>query len=334
MYRVTWDGRISNPGTVVVSDRMLIERYSHVMHIVSNVVGEIREGEDALSALLAGLPAGTVSGAPKVRAMEIIAELESEQRDNYAGAVGYFGYNGNMDTCIALRTIVVQGDTAYVQAGAGIVADSDPETEEEETENKAAALLAALANQAFFGPLAPHLKEEHLAIFDYLCVSASLEDRVVEYVEQPELLNDIAQLLRAGARPPHSRNVNLKLRRLQGIPDFASPSLEVALAAAPASAQCYIGGVITAEENAGDPSLGAWCYTMEVTWDTGEQSYRRWLEDPTFDRSLLVVAFDGDDVLAGVEERLVAEVGSRGIAGGDVDLAPLGSLVETHCGDS
>ncbi len=114
------------------------------MHIVSNVVGELSDEQDALSALLAGLPAGTVSGAPKVRAMEIIDELEPVARGPYAGAVGYLDFSGNIDTAICLRTVVTDGQTAWVQAGAGIVADSDPATEYEETMNKAAAALRAV----------------------------------------------------------------------------------------------------------------------------------------------------------------------------------------------
>ncbi len=137
-------GRVAAYGTVKVSDVMVIERYSHVMHITSNVTGELREGEDAFSALRACLPAGTVSGAPKVRAMEIIDEVEPHRRGPYAGAVGYFDYGGNMDTCIALRTLVVKGKQAYIQAGAGIVADSDPEREYQETLNKARGLLRAV----------------------------------------------------------------------------------------------------------------------------------------------------------------------------------------------
>jgi anthranilate synthase component 1 len=123
---------------------MTIERYSHVMHITSNVTGQLRPGTDAFDALRACLPAGTVSGAPKVRAMQIIDELEPHRRGPYAGAVGYLDYRGNMDTCIALRTIVIQGNKAYVQAGAGIVADSVPDDEDLECRNKAAALLAAI----------------------------------------------------------------------------------------------------------------------------------------------------------------------------------------------
>ncbi len=138
-------GRVAQYGTVELSDVMVIERYSHVMHITSNVTGQLREGFDAFDALKASLPAGTVSGAPKVRAMEIIDELEPHRRGPYAGAVGYFDYGGNMDTCIALRTLVVQGNTAYVQAGAGIVADSVPATEYQETLNKARGLLKAIA---------------------------------------------------------------------------------------------------------------------------------------------------------------------------------------------
>jgi anthranilate synthase component 1 len=137
-------GRVARYGSVKLSDVMTIERYSHVMHITSNVGGELAEGQTAFDALWACLPAGTVSGAPKVRAMEIIDELEPHRRGPYAGAVGYFDYSGNMDTCIALRTIVVQGDTAYVQAGAGIVADSVPANEWQETLNKARGLLTAI----------------------------------------------------------------------------------------------------------------------------------------------------------------------------------------------
>ena len=138
-------GRVSRYGSVTLSDVMVIERYSHVMHITSNVTGQLRDEFDALDALKASLPAGTVSGAPKVRAMQIIDDLEPHRRGPYAGAVGYFDYGGNMDTCIALRTLVVQGDTAYVQAGAGIVADSVPEKEYQETLSKARGLLKAIA---------------------------------------------------------------------------------------------------------------------------------------------------------------------------------------------
>ena len=137
-------GRVARYGSVEVSDVMVIERYSHVMHITSNVTGELAEGRDAFDALAACLPAGTVSGAPKVRAMEIIDELEPHRRGPYAGAVGYIDFAGNMDTCIALRTIVIQDGTAYVQAGAGIVADSVPANEYEETLNKARGLLKAI----------------------------------------------------------------------------------------------------------------------------------------------------------------------------------------------
>ncbi|HEX3871862.1 MAG TPA: anthranilate synthase component I [Pirellulales bacterium] len=138
-------GRVARYGSVELTDVMTIERYSHVMHITSNVTGMLAEGRDAFDALRACLPAGTVSGAPKVRAMEIIDELEPHRRGPYAGAVGYVDFNGNMDTCIALRTIVVQGSTAYIQAGAGIVADSLPESEYQETLNKARGLLTAIA---------------------------------------------------------------------------------------------------------------------------------------------------------------------------------------------
>jgi anthranilate synthase component 1 len=136
-------GRVSRIGTVKVTEQFIIEYYSHVMHIVSNVVGKIRPEHDALSALVAGFPAGTVSGAPKVRAMEIIDELEPERRGVYAGCIGYFGASGDMDTCIALRTAVVKDGVVYVQAGGGVVADSDPEGEYQESWNKARALMRA-----------------------------------------------------------------------------------------------------------------------------------------------------------------------------------------------
>jgi len=137
-------GRVARYGSIKLADVMTIERYSHVMHITSNVSGELSPGKTAFDALWACLPAGTVSGAPKVRAMEIIDEVEPHRRGPYAGAVGYFDFNGNMDTCIALRTIVIQGDKAYVQAGAGIVADSVPTNEWHETLNKARGLLKAI----------------------------------------------------------------------------------------------------------------------------------------------------------------------------------------------
>ena len=140
-------GRVSKIGSVRVTERMIIERYSHVMHIVSNVVGEIRPELDAVDALFAGFPAGTVSGAPKIRAMEIIDELEVSRRGVYGGAVGYFGSDGALDTCIALRTAVLKDGILHVQAGGGVVADSDPEAEYQETVNKAAALFRA-AEQA------------------------------------------------------------------------------------------------------------------------------------------------------------------------------------------
>ena len=137
-------GRVCKYGTVEVPVMMAVERYSHVMHIVSDVVGELNDDMDAFSLLQATFPAGTVSGAPKVRAMEIIEELEGSRRGPYAGAVGWIGYDGAMDTCIAIRTIVMQGDVCHVQAGAGIVADSDPTYEFNETHNKAQALAVAI----------------------------------------------------------------------------------------------------------------------------------------------------------------------------------------------
>jgi anthranilate synthase component 1 len=136
-------GRVARIGTVKVTERNEIEFYSHVMHIVSNVEGVIEPQHDAIDALIGGFPAGTVSGAPKVRAMEIIDELEPERRGVYGGAVGYFAANGSMDTCIALRTAVVKDGVMYVQAGGGVVADSDPEAEYQETRNKARALIRA-----------------------------------------------------------------------------------------------------------------------------------------------------------------------------------------------
>ena len=136
-------GRVSKVGTVELTDKMTIEFYSHVMHIVSNVRGEIRDDYDALKALAAGFPAGTVSGAPKVRAMEIIDELEHEKRGIYAGAVGYFSADGSMDTCIVLRTAIVKDNMMYIQAGAGIVADSTWQSEYAECEAKAKALVRA-----------------------------------------------------------------------------------------------------------------------------------------------------------------------------------------------
>ncbi|HYD31831.1 MAG TPA: anthranilate synthase component I [Azospirillaceae bacterium] len=136
-------GRVSRIGSVKVTEQFVIEYYSHVMHIVSNVEGTIAPEHDALSALVAGFPAGTVSGAPKVRAMEIIDELEKSRRGIYGGAVGYFAANGSMDTCIALRTAVIKDGIMYVQAGGGVVADSDPESEYQETVNKSKALIRA-----------------------------------------------------------------------------------------------------------------------------------------------------------------------------------------------
>jgi len=137
-------GRVSEPGTVEVSDLMDVERYSHVMHLVTHVQGKLRHNMSASDALRACFPAGTVSGAPKIRAMEIIAELEPEKRGPYAGAVGYFSFSGNMDMAIAIRTMVMKQGIAYVQAGSGIVYDSIPEREYEESLNKARALLKAI----------------------------------------------------------------------------------------------------------------------------------------------------------------------------------------------
>jgi anthranilate synthase component 1 len=138
-------GRVCRPGTVKVEDFMRVERYSHVMHLVSDVAGELAEGVTSFDVLAAAFPAGTVSGSPKVRAMEIIDDLERHRRGPYGGCVGYFDFSGNLDTCITIRTCVFVGDVAHCQAGAGIVADSVPEREERETEAKARALLAAVA---------------------------------------------------------------------------------------------------------------------------------------------------------------------------------------------
>ena len=151
-------GRVATAGSVTVTESYTIERYSHVMHIVSNVVGQLDSAShDAIDAMFAGFPAGTVSGAPKVRACEIIAELEPETRGAYAGGVGYFAPDGNLDSCIVLRTGVIKDGVLHVQAGAGIVADSDPASEQRECEAKAGALIAAareavrVAGEAGFG---------------------------------------------------------------------------------------------------------------------------------------------------------------------------------------
>ncbi len=138
-------GRIVNYGTVQVTDFMTIEKYSHVMHIVTNVAGELREDKNAYDVMRATFPAGTVSGSPKVRAMQIINQLEQRQRGVYAGAVGYFGFDGCSDSCIALRTVVLKDGHAYVQAGAGVVADSTPEGEYQECVNKVTGMMAAIA---------------------------------------------------------------------------------------------------------------------------------------------------------------------------------------------
>ena len=138
-------GRVCEYGSVDLPDLMVIERYSHVMHIVSDVTGRLSDEHDEYDVMRASFPAGTVSGAPKIRAMEIIAELEKSKRGPYAGAVGYFNYNGNFDSCITIRTVILDKDKAYVQAGAGIVADSVPESEYEETRNKARGMMKALA---------------------------------------------------------------------------------------------------------------------------------------------------------------------------------------------
>ncbi len=143
-------GKVSKIGTVKPTEQFIIERYSHVMHIVSNVTGELADDQDALSAFFAGMPAGTVSGAPKVRAMEIIDELEPEKRGVYGGGCGYFSANGDMDMCIALRTAVLKDERLYIQAGGGVVYDSDPEAEYQETVHKSNAIRRAAADAALF----------------------------------------------------------------------------------------------------------------------------------------------------------------------------------------
>jgi len=137
-------GRVSDPGSVNVTELMVVERYSHVMHIVSNVRSKLTRDRDAYDVVRACFPAGTVSGAPKIRAMQIIEELEPTRRGPYAGAVGYFGFSGNMDTCITIRTLIIKDGIAYIQAGGGVVADSDPTAEYQETVNKAKAMLRAV----------------------------------------------------------------------------------------------------------------------------------------------------------------------------------------------
>ena len=138
-------GRIAQTGSVTLTDKMVIERYSHVMHIVSSVTGQLKEGMSAMDVLKATLPAGTLSGAPKVRAMEIIDEMEPVKRGVYGGAVGYLSWNGNMDTAIAIRTAVIKDQVLHIQAGAGVVADSDPRLEWKETMNKGRAIFKAVA---------------------------------------------------------------------------------------------------------------------------------------------------------------------------------------------
>ncbi len=147
-------GRVAAIGSVEVTERMVVERYSHVMHIVSNVRGRLAAGRDCFDAFRATFPAGTLSGAPKIRAMEIIEELEPVRRGVYGGAVGYFGFAGTMDTCIAIRTMLIKGGRVYMQAGAGIVADSDPEREQAECLNKARGMLQALKRAEQIAPRA------------------------------------------------------------------------------------------------------------------------------------------------------------------------------------
>jgi anthranilate synthase component 1 len=147
-------GRVARIGTVRVTESFAVERYSHVMHIVSHVVGELDKRHDVIDALMGGFPAGTLSGAPKVRAMEIIDELEKTKRGPYGGCVGYFSADGEMDSCIVLRTALIKDGTMYVQAGAGIVADSDPRAEQQECVNKAKALFRAAVEARRFASAA------------------------------------------------------------------------------------------------------------------------------------------------------------------------------------
>ena len=146
-------GRVCEWGSVNVDEFMIIERYSHVMHIVSNVSGTLVDDKDVYDLMRATFPAGTLSGAPKVRAMQIIAELEQAKRGPYGGAVGYFSFDGNLDCCITIRTVILDGTKCYVQAGAGIVADSDPHREYEETQNKARGMLKAIALSRQYGKI-------------------------------------------------------------------------------------------------------------------------------------------------------------------------------------
>ncbi|HXI75325.1 MAG TPA: anthranilate synthase component I family protein, partial [Pyrinomonadaceae bacterium] len=148
-------GRVAEFGSVRITEFMQVERYSHVMHIVSNVTGRLRNGCTAFDVVKSTFPAGTVSGAPKIRAMRIISELEKTRRGCYAGAIGYFGFDGNVDSCIALRCAVLKNGKAYFQAGAGIVADSKPRLEFEETVNKARAMSKALAMAVKMGRSSP-----------------------------------------------------------------------------------------------------------------------------------------------------------------------------------
>ena len=137
-------GKVAKFGSVSIPEKMVVENYSHVMHIVSDVRGELLSDKDGFDALMSGFPAGTVTGAPKIRAMEIIYDLEPNRRDVYSGAVGFFDFTGNVNSCIAIRTMVIKDEVVYFQSGAGIVLDSDPNTEYQETVNKAKASMAAI----------------------------------------------------------------------------------------------------------------------------------------------------------------------------------------------
>ena len=194
-------GRVADIGTVKVTDQFFVERYSHVMHIVSNVEGKLDPDRDALDALAAGFPAGTVSGAPKVRAMQIIDELEKEKRGLYAGCVGYFSAAGEMDTCIVLRTALVKDGKMYVQAGAGIVADTNPESEQQECVNKAKALFRAAEEARRFASAASAGSERALlpwALFVFVSGKSFVVPSLMEMEAFPETNNPGYFLVKSG----------------------------------------------------------------------------------------------------------------------------------------
>ena len=204
-------GRVCAPGSVEVTELMDIERYSHVMHLVSNVKGKLQPGMSAVDALRSTFPAGTVSGAPKIRAMQIIAELESEKRGAYAGAVGYVSYSGNMDMAITIRTILLQNRQVYVQAGAGIVYDSVPESEYNETLVKAEALFKAVrqAEEANGGSIVLRSPLRRLASVEGIRPSSARA--VCEWRAKFDLANEERDRPRAGQPSSSAR-----MRRIPG----------------------------------------------------------------------------------------------------------------------